>query len=188
MLPQSTEQLKMKSDAVLRGTVEEVKCLWSNDNMQIVTHVEISVHDVYKGKLDETLVTSREIVPGTLSKDFITVEFDGGKIDDVEFSVSDMPQFKNGEEVIVFLKIEKSRIKNNVYKLVGSAQGKYIIDDDGIVKKENFSVLLEKEDDKALIDNHIPVEELVEKIDDNRGAFIHVDRSQNGGDSDEKVS
>jgi hypothetical protein len=143
------------------------------------------VHDIYKGKLDDTLATSREITPGILSKDFVTVEFDGGKIDDLDFSVSDMPEFNKGEEVIVFLKIAESSIKDKIYKLVGSAQGKYIIDTDGIVKKENFSVLLEKEEDQALIDNHIPVEELVEKIDDNRGAFIHVDRSKKEGDSDE---
>jgi len=188
MLPQSTEQLKIKSDVVLRGTVEQITCLWSTDHMQIVTHVEISVHDIYKGKLDDTLSTSREISPGILSKDFITVEFDGGKIDDLDFSVSDMPTFNKGEEVIIFLKIAPSRIKNNIYKLVGSAQGKYVIDTDGIAKKENFSVLLEKEEDKALVDNHIPVEELIEKIDDNRGAFIHIDRSQKEGDSDAKIA
>jgi hypothetical protein len=179
MLPLSTEELKTNADVVLRGNVEEVKSLWSNDHMVIVTHVEIGVNYVYKGKLNEALVTSREIVPGELSKDFITIEFDGGKVDDIEFSVSDMPKFTEGTEVIVFLKIKKSRIKNNVYKLVGLAQGKYIIDDDGVVKKEGFTTIASgKEDEPSLIDNNIPVEELVEKIDENRGAFIYIDRGK----------
>lgn len=187
MLPLSTEELKAQSDVILRGTVENVTGQWSRDHMVIVSHVEVCVHDIYKGALDKSLVTSKEVVPGTLYQDFITVEFDGGAIDDLEFGVSDMPRFQKDEEVILFLAVEPSRVKDTIYKLVGSAQGKYIIDD-GLVKKEGFTVLLEKEEDKVLVDNHIPVEELVEKIDENRDAFIHIDRTETKGNGHENGS
>ena len=164
MIPLSTEELTDQSELVIRVTVEDIQGKWSKKKDVIVTQVSIIIDKIYKGTLDEEKVI---------------VEFDGGEVDGVGFGVSDTAQFTKGEEVLVFLKSGLSKVDGFVYNLIGAAQGKYIIDEEGIAKKEGFSVFIAKEEDKTLIDNNISVDTLIKKISGDDGhAFIWIDRSK----------
>ena len=71
-----------------------------------------------------------------------------------------MAQIGKGEKLILFLETGKSRQDGNVFNIVGKAQGKYTIDNNGIARKGGFSVISGEE----IIDNNIPVDILINKI------------------------
>ena len=144
MVGMSTERLTRESELVIVGDVDNTKSQWSDDGKKIVTRVTITYTDVIKGKNK-----NRKIV----------VEHLGGEVEGLGMGVSDSPHFTKGEKVILFLKPEKSKEKE-VYKIVGSAQGKYTIGTDGIARKKGFSLW----SDKELIDNDIPADTLIDKI------------------------
>jgi len=170
MIPLSTEQLTSDSDTVVRGSVLNIESKWTKKKETIVTQVSVSVIEVLDGEIREQLVSAQDMLSEDVSRNVITVEYDGGEVDGIGFGVSDSPKFKEREEVVLFLKEGKSKVAGEVYALVGSAQGKYAVDEDGIVKKE---------EDKKLIDNHISLNALVDKIDGDAGhSFIWVDRSK----------
>ena len=141
----STEELTQSSDLVLEGEVKEVRSYWSKDGKTIITWAVILDSYVIKGR-----VTQKHIL----------VEYEGGEIGDIGFRVSDVTPLKKGEKVILFLKTGKSKKDGHVFKIVGKGQGKYTIDNDGIARKGGFSILSGEE----LIDNNIPVGELIDKI------------------------
>ena len=145
MLGLSTEKLTKKSDVVVEGEVEDTISEWSKDGKKIITSAYIIVSDVIKG-----------VMPNYK----ITVEYEGGSVGNLELQVSDGVHLSKGERVIVFLKEGKSKKKGTVYKIVGKSQGKYTIDKDGIARKQGFSIV----QGEKVIDNNIPVEELVEKV------------------------
>jgi hypothetical protein len=88
------------------------------------------------------------------------VEYEGGEIGDIGLRVSDQSPLIKGEKVILFLRSGKSKKEGAAYNIVGKGQGKYVIDADGIARKGGFSIAGGKED----IDNNIPVDKLIEKI------------------------
>jgi hypothetical protein len=141
----STEKLTIDSEIVIEGEVEKVKSHWSKDRRTIVTKATVRNRDVIKGKS---------------VKAKITIEYEGGEIDGLGLKVSDVAPLERGEKVILFLKKGKSKTDGSVYKIVGNAQGKYTIGDDGIARKKGFSLA----DDYDVIDNNIPVETLKKKI------------------------
>ena len=145
MVGMSTERLTRESELVIVGDVENTISQWSDDGKQIVTQVTITYTDVIKGKN-----TNRKVV----------VEHEGGEVGEVGMQVSDSPHFRKGEKVILFLKPEKIKEDKDIFKIVGSAQGKYTIGTDGIARKKGFSLW----SDKELIDNNIPADMLIDKI------------------------
>ena len=147
MVGLSTEELTRASEVITRGEVEDVESLWSKDRKTIFTSASIVINDVIKGK-----IAQKKIV----------VEYEGGEIGNIGLKVSDVSPLRKEEKVILFLKVEKSRRDGlgDVYNIVGSAQGKYIIDGDGIAKKSGFSIV----NGKDVIDNNISVDALIGKI------------------------
>lgn len=141
----STEELTGASDLVLEGEVKDVRSFWSKDGKTIITRAVILDSYVIKGR-----VTQKHIV----------VEYEGGEIGDIGFRVSDVVPLRKGEKVILFLKTGKSKKDGHVFNIVGKGQGKYTVDNDGIARKGGFSILSGAE----LIDNNIPVGELIDKI------------------------
>ena len=145
MLGLSTEKLTKNSDLVVEGEVEDTISEWSKNGKTIITSANIIVSNVIKG-----------VMPYYK----IIVEYEGGLIGDLGMRVSDEVQLSKGERVIIFLKEGKSKKDGTVFKIVGKSQGKYVIDNNGVARKQGFSLVQGKE----FIDNDIPVEELVEKI------------------------
>lgn len=148
MIGLSTEELTKSSEVVIKGEVGEVESHWSADGKTIFTSALITVRDVIKGKIDQ-----KEII----------VEYEGGKVGNKVLMVSDVSPLKNGEEIILFLtpgKSKKREQNGDVYNIVGRAQGKYILGDDGIARKSGFSLI----DGKDIIDSNISVDILINKI------------------------
>jgi hypothetical protein len=141
----STADLTRASDLVIEGDVTDVSAFWSRDGNSIISRATISQSYVIRGQ------TSRKR---------ITVEYEGGEIGDTGFRVSDVAPLKVGERVILFLRSGASRINGNVFTIVGKGQGKYTVGSDGIARKGGFSVIQENE----VIDNNIPVSDLIDKI------------------------
>ncbi|KKK86190.1 hypothetical protein LCGC14_2765700, partial [marine sediment metagenome] len=55
----------------------------------------------------------------------IIVKVRGGEVGDIGLKVSDTPQFREGEEVFLFLRMEKLPL----FSVVGLFQGKYTIEE-----------------------------------------------------------
>ena len=144
----STEELTKLSHAVITGTVEDVQSYWGSDKKTIFTTASIKISEVIRGKA---------------VKNTITVEYEGGEVDGIGLRISDMAVLSKGEKILLFLKTVKSKKaeqKEDVFRIVGKAQGKYLIDNQGIARKSGFSVI----DGKEAIDNDVSVETLINKI------------------------
>lgn len=141
----STEELTKASEIVVIGDVEDVEAHWSKDGSTIFTSASIVIGDTVKGKIYQERVT---------------VEYEGGEIGDIGLKVSDVAPMGKGEKVLLFLKSGMSKGDGTVYNIVGQAQGKYTIDDKEIARKDGFSIVSGQD----IIDNNIPVEELIKKI------------------------
>ncbi len=102
-LPELVEQ----SDTIIQGQVQQVDSRWDDQNKLIFTDVWIRVHDALKGAPQKNL----------------TVRHLGGTVGTTTMSVSGMPAYRSGEDVILFLK----RNPETTYHLVGMAQGRYEI-------------------------------------------------------------
>lgn len=142
----STERLTKKSEMIIRGEVEHVQSQWSKDRKTIFTSATIVIHTVVKGKV----IKNKKII----------VEYRGGEVEDMGMKISDTVLLKKGEKVLLFLKSGISYQDGTVFNVVGKAQGKYTIDNNGIARKSGFSVAA----DRAVIDNNIPIDELINKI------------------------
>lgn len=140
-----TDELTRGSESVITGEVEDTESRWSKDGRTIFTKAFILVNENIRGKI--------------LQKR-ITVEYEGGEIGDIGLKISDVAPLEKGENVLLFLKSGKSRSDGVVYNIVGKAQGKYTIGKDRIARKRGFSVIRGKD----IIDNNIPVDELIKKI------------------------
>lgn len=141
----STEELARSSDIVIMGDVAAISSFWTSGKQSIVTKAVVNV---------------TEIVRGFTPKIVVVVEYNGGEVDGIIEGVSDAPKLASGEKVLLFLKAAKSKHDgSNVYVVVGSAQGKYVING-GIAKKVGFSAV----GDTSAIDNDIPVANLAIKI------------------------
>jgi len=102
-LPELVEQ----SDTIIQGQVQQNESRWDNQKKLIFTDVWVRVNDVLKGT-PQTNVTVRHL---------------GGTVGSINMAASGMPVFRNGEDVILFLK----RNPETTYHVVGMAQGKYEI-------------------------------------------------------------
>ncbi|MEJ2697352.1 MAG: hypothetical protein P8013_11965 [Candidatus Sulfobium sp.] len=146
MVGLSTEELTKNADLVVKGKVESVKSVWDEDGKRIVTRVTIAGPSVIRGASD---------------RGRIIIEYPGGEVGGIGMKVSDVDPLQEGEEVILFLKAGRTVKDGRIYHLVGKAQGKYTVGDDGIARKKGFSLAAGAEK----VDNNIPVDRLIEKIE-----------------------
>ena len=148
MMGLSTEELTRASAVVISGEVEEVESHWSSDGKSIFTSASVTVKSVIRGKLDQKK---------------IVVEHEGGEIGNIGMRVSDVSPLKKGEKLILFLesgKSKKGERNGDIHNIVGCAQGKYAIGDDGTARKSGFCIVKGSE----VIDNNISVDALIDKI------------------------
>ena len=145
MIGMSTEDLTMESDYVVQGEIKDVKAHWNSDGKSIITRA---------------ILKTQKTIKGMSGRRNLIVEYEGGEIGDIGLRVSDVAPLKAGESVILFLRAGKGKKGEDVFNIVAKGQGKYVIGDDGIARKKGFSVI----EGQKLIDNNIPVEELIDKI------------------------
>lgn len=101
-------ELVSASDSIVQGRVDSVEARWESN--LAYTYVSVSVVDPLKGERRRSLLI-RQL---------------GGKIGSLNVTVSGMPIFRNGDQVIVFLKGQTG----GTFNVVGLNQGKYEIVDD----------------------------------------------------------
>ena len=101
------DQLVSRADLIFTGQALSHRTEWRNQGGQksIVTLVTFGVRALHKGRADAT----------------VTLQFLGGTIDDVTLDVSEMPKFKPGERVVLF--VEKNGV--NASPLLGFYHGKF---------------------------------------------------------------
>jgi hypothetical protein len=121
MIEVPTSELTSTSEAIVRGTVKDMKSEWDEERKFIWTLVTISVSKSIKGE--------------GLEQQDIIVKIPGGVVGEIGQRTSDTPIFNKGEEVLLFL-------KSNVYKgqkvfhIRGNFQGKHTIKNNKIIEKE----------------------------------------------------
>ena len=99
------KELVSVSDAIAQGTVESVESRW--EKQSIYTYTSIRVDEAMKGGPRRALLIRQA----------------GGQIGALHAHVPGMPQFKVGDQVIVFLHDRK----DGTFDVVGLGQGKYDI-------------------------------------------------------------
>ena len=117
MVKLDLENLTQNSNLVIRATVENMRCSWNAEHRRIFTFATLTV---------------KEPVKGSALTGAINVRYPGGVVGDTAYIVEDTPQFRPGEEVIVFL---KDRNPEGVREVYGWFQGKYTVENN--VVKEN---------------------------------------------------
>jgi hypothetical protein len=109
-LPQTNQseikQLSELSDVIITGKVTGQNASWNENKTRIYTQATIQVEEYLKGSNGGST---------------IVVSYPGGEVDDVGELYSHMPKFENNEEVLVFLKKDKT---GSSYKVVSGEDGK----------------------------------------------------------------
>jgi hypothetical protein len=141
----STEELTRSSEAIVVGEVEDVESHWNQDGTSIFTTASVVVE---------------EVVRGVVIQQHVTVEYEGGEVGEIGLKVSDVAPLERGEKVLLFLQSGKSKRDGSVYNIVGKAQGKYLIGEDGIARKRGFALNSHKD----VVESDTPLKRLIEKI------------------------
>lgn len=123
MVRKSLEELTSQADSILIGKVEKIESRWNEEKTLIYTYVTISVKEHTKA------------LSGMAEVKEVIVRVRGGEVGDIGLRVSDTPQFREGEEVLLFLKRENMPL----FSVTGLFQGKYSIED-GIAKNRMLGV------------------------------------------------
>lgn len=100
-------EIVRKSDAIVEGRVEAVYSQWDAERKLAYTYISIRVDEAVKGHANRSVLI-RQV---------------GGRIGALDMRVSGMPQFSQGEQVMLFLR----RQANNTFEVVGLGQGRYQI-------------------------------------------------------------
>ncbi|NOY35833.1 MAG: hypothetical protein GXP44_02865 [bacterium] len=126
------DELVKRSNGAVLGTVTNLKVEKIPSNIRpekedIVTNATI--------KVEKYLYN-----PEQLTSDEIIVQVVGGVLGDESMSAEGSPSFKIGDRVVIFLR--KKDKSQSVYTVYGWAQGKYTVDNNGIVAVGNESIFL----------------------------------------------
>ncbi|TKJ48031.1 hypothetical protein CEE34_00960 [Candidatus Aerophobetes bacterium Ae_b3a] len=116
MVRKSIEELTSQADSILIGKVKKIESRWNEEKTLIYTYVTVSVKQHTKN------------LSGVGEVQEIIVKVPGGEVGDIGLKVSDSPQFREGEEVFLFLRMEKLPL----FSVVGLFQGKYTIEEDRV--------------------------------------------------------
>ncbi|MCC6345868.1 MAG: hypothetical protein IT388_01625 [Nitrospirales bacterium] len=151
------DELTHQADRVVRGVVEKVESYWNEDKSVILTKVAVIVHEhiAAKGKRSDDAPFR------------VFVVYEGGEADGIVLRVSDGVEIKEGEEVLLFLKETEAggTPLSPSHRVVGKAQGKYTITDDGMARKGGFSLATGEEKVESVIDANRLVEKIRDLID-----------------------
>jgi hypothetical protein len=114
-----TQFLTERSTAVVLATVVSQESRWNDDHAKVYTFTVLDVRDDYKGKIRGKKVTVKQL---------------GGTVDGIVCRVPGQPAFRKGEKVLLFLEpMEKERDR---FRVVGMAQGKYSVREDGTAVRD----------------------------------------------------
>jgi hypothetical protein len=100
-----TPELVDRADQIVTGRVLDVRSEWNDSRDYIFSYITVRVD---------------EYVKGTGGRD-VVVKIPGGAIGDIQLRVSDIPDFAEGETVVLFLTDDYPEHSN----LLGLFQGKY---------------------------------------------------------------
>jgi len=103
------ENLSKGADVVLTGKVVQQKSSWNEDRSRIYTNATIQVEEYLKG---------------TTNEESVVVTYLGGEVGDVGELYTHMPRFEDDEEILVFLKSDKT---TSSYKVFNGEEGKLSI-------------------------------------------------------------
>ena len=141
------KQLVQRADLIVQGQVQSVYSQWDQELRLVFTYVSIRVDDPLKGERRQSVLI-RQV---------------GGTAGEIQMSVAGVPQFKDGEMAIVFLK----RQADSTFQVVGMGQGVYeVIDDFAVSNVFGVDLFDSKtgEITKPLIGGRAPLEQLKTKI------------------------
>jgi len=165
MVPTSLDEVVKHSDVVVDGKVTRVESRWADDGDRIVTDVVIEIADVEKGRVNKG------------SRVYLRVP--GGQAGSIVTYAHLFPRFKEGEEVMVFLKADQR--KTGYYGIASVYRGKLAINTDeetgekyienktlarelGLVKSPNPSNPKEQEKAEAKEDSRVPLDRLKQHV------------------------
>ena len=104
LIPIEFRELVTASSTIVRGRVVDVRAEWIDGRRSLETFVTLETEEYYKGSLGGT----------------ITVRTPGGQMGRYRTIFVGAPEFRTGEEVILFL-----RGNGSVARIVGLSQGAY---------------------------------------------------------------
>jgi hypothetical protein len=110
----SFEQLTDASEVIASGEVTQSWAAWDNEHKYIWTHYRLNVADTAKG----ARVSSLEFAEP------------GGALGDVSMMIPGTVRYSTGDRVTVFL----ARMPNGYLRTTGWAQGKYTVDEKGLLQ------------------------------------------------------
>lgn len=166
LIPASSKKdLINNASVMIKGTIKEMKpSFWSNPNLEkgegvrniIQTDVLVNVEDVYKNK--------------PYNDEVVTVRIDKGTVGDTTMESEGHPDFKVGEEVVLFLSEDDSDLANpneDYYVLTGMIQGKFTLKGsqngdkvfvnktavDATYEKDSFKLSTIKQEIKSTLDD-----------------------------------
>ncbi|MCG6552215.1 MAG: hypothetical protein L7F77_07800 [Candidatus Magnetominusculus sp. LBB02] len=140
----STGELVKTSELIVSGKVEKISSHWVKDKSLVVTRATVKI---------------KEVMAGNIGRKDIIVEYEGGKVGDLELKLTDAVSLSQGEEVILFLHQAQSALSGTVYVITCGAQGKYAIKN-GNASKGGFTI----DANHDVVDNNIAIEDLTAKI------------------------
>jgi hypothetical protein len=100
------------SELVVQGTVQAVRSVWNAKHTRILTEVDVSIAQQWKGQAPAT----------------VRVVQWGGTVGDVKMTVAGAPQWRAGEELVLFLE----RAGELGYRVAGFSQGRFVVEHDEI--------------------------------------------------------
>ena len=110
----TTEDLVTGSEWIIAGRVDAMESCWNDAGDYIYTYLTIAVDEYWKNPQSQS-----EII----------VQVPGGLVEDIEQKVTDTPEFRQGETVILFL------FDQDGHKWVyGWEKGKYTVRDDMVLE------------------------------------------------------
>jgi hypothetical protein len=126
----SLQDLARKSDAIVVDEVEQAVSRWDDEGKEIYTYVTVRVSDHVKGQ------KGQKGEKGQKGPDTLTLRQLGGQVDKIASVVPGMPEFRKGEEVVLFLSQKDAA---GYPWVVGLQQGKYsvVTDENGLKQVRN---------------------------------------------------
>ena len=138
----SLEELTTSAEMIAIGKAVEKECRWGEEGKWIYTYVRVSVDGCIKGEGEKEVI----------------VRHLGGEVGGKGLIVGNMPDFREGEEVLVFLgkagddltTLDMRGNAREIRRVCGLAQGKYEVFEDENGEKmvrNNFSDLFTRDAD-----------------------------------------
>ena len=162
MVELGLDELVGNAELIATGRVVEKECMWGENGKWIYTYAAIAVDEYVKGEGEEEVI----------------VRHLGGEVGEKGLIVSNMPSFREGEEVLVFLRRTEQVLQlqtkqalplQMVYEVSGLVQGKYevFINEFGekLIKNDSLYQIVSAEEiaDKKVL-SAMPLYEFISEI------------------------